>query len=162
MRSTATWSFTPRRRAWERESGSCRATAARRRTCTTRSGTAAAAGWKEAGGSRREGKCARTDVSAKQSLHRGPHTRATDTIIDLGAGPLQPGLEPRVVPNLVVDPRGDHAEVLAFRGDGVRSHEPRERLFRVGGPRVVLRQPPRRADGGGVRVPVCSRGERGA
>src|SRR2546422_1238457 len=36
-----------------------------------------------------------------------PQARAPDPIVDLTAGPLEPGLEARVVPHLVVDPRGD-------------------------------------------------------
>src|SRR3989454_1814768 len=36
-----------------------------------------------------------------------PQARAPDPIVDLAAGPLEPGLEAWVVPHLVVDPRGD-------------------------------------------------------
>src|SRR2546425_8948989 len=40
-----------------------------------------------------------------------PQARAPDPIVDLTAGPLEPGLEARVVSHLVVDPRGDEVEL---------------------------------------------------
>src|SRR2546422_6254077 len=70
-----------------------------------------------------------------------PQARAPDPIVDLTAGPLEPGLEARVVPHLVVDPRGDEVELLAYGREGVRPFQPRERLLRVAGPRVILRTP---------------------
>src|SRR4030088_2096076 len=60
MRSTATWRSVGRATS-ERKSGWCQAMSARQSTCTTRSGTAAAAEWKEAGTWPRAGKCVRTD-----------------------------------------------------------------------------------------------------
>src|SRR5207247_637435 len=61
MRSTATWRSMGQR-ASERRYGWCRAMYARLSICTTKSGTAAAAEWKEAGRSLRVGKYARTDA----------------------------------------------------------------------------------------------------
>ena len=41
--------------------------------------------------------------------------RLLHPLIDLGTGLLEPGLETRVSPHLVVDTRGERPEVLAFR-----------------------------------------------
>jgi len=41
--------------------------------------------------------------------------RLLHPLIDLGTGLLEPGLETRVGPHLVVDTRGERPEVLAFR-----------------------------------------------
>ena len=41
--------------------------------------------------------------------------RLLHPLIDLGTGLLEPGLETRVGPHLVVDTRGERSEVLAFR-----------------------------------------------
>src|SRR2546426_2468858 len=75
------------------------------------------------------------------SPHVHPQARAPDPIVDLAAGPLEPGLEAWVVPHLVVDPRGDDVELLAYGREGIRPFQPRERLLRVAGPRVILRTP---------------------
>lgn len=44
-----------------------------------------------------------------------PEPCAADPIVDLGAYSFEPGLEVRIVPHLVVDPRGGHVELFAFR-----------------------------------------------
>src|ERR671923_482562 len=62
MRSTATWRSMAPLPASGRRSGWCRATRARRSTCMTKSGTAAAGGWTDAGRSRRVG---RSDEGAR-------------------------------------------------------------------------------------------------
>src|SRR6266516_5601872 len=88
MWSTATWSLTPgpplpsgegeltvspamelRHRALERKSGWCGAMCARRSICTTKSGTAAAAGWKGAGRSMPVGEYARTTSARNGDDH---------------------------------------------------------------------------------------------
>src|SRR5881397_2451337 len=61
MRNTATWRSMGGR-ASERKSGWCRAMCARRSTCTTKSGTAAVADWREAGRSRPVGRSASMDL----------------------------------------------------------------------------------------------------
>src|SRR5712692_4894533 len=104
----------------------------------------------------------RAPVAYDSSPDNGPAPRALDPIIDLGAGSLEPGLEARIVPHLVVDAGGDHLEVLAYWRDGERPLEPRARLLRVSSPTVVLRNPPRGEDLAEDGVTGCSRRDRGA
>src|SRR6266568_8389425 len=68
MKSTATWRSMGRP-GWERKSGWCRAMCARRSICTTKSGTAAAAGWKGAGRSLPVGEYARTTSARNGDDH---------------------------------------------------------------------------------------------
>src|SRR5688500_1418380 len=71
MRSTATWRSMGLPGS-ERKSGWYRATSARRSIYTTKSGTAAGAGWKEAGESRHAGWCAK-DEEALQPIFLDSH-----------------------------------------------------------------------------------------
>src|SRR5437660_10166052 len=77
MRSTATWRSTdgggP---ASERKSGWCQATSAPQSTCTTKSGTAAAAEWKEAGRSLHVGRYARNVKGEQEETGRPCQARA--------------------------------------------------------------------------------------
>src|SRR2546423_2983118 len=85
MRSTVTWRSMGRPTS-ERKSGSCQATSARLSTCTTKSGTAAAAKWQEAGRSLRAGEYAKAAIATgyakkQSSAHCSLHERADPCLI---------------------------------------------------------------------------------
>src|SRR6266566_1386192 len=85
MRSTVTWRSMGRPTS-ERKFGSCQVTSARLSTCTTKSGTAAAAKWREAGRSLRAGRYAKSAVAAElgekqSSTHCLLHERADPCLV---------------------------------------------------------------------------------